>query len=67
MYQISHKIIFLLKQNNTFVKKLDLWNSSKHPIPLSNFFVVYQCKKETNQETKSALKNEIQYAKGFEI
>lgn len=26
-----------------------------------------QCKKETNQETKSALKNEIQYAKGFEI
>jgi iron complex transport system substrate-binding protein len=67
MYQIAHKIIFI-KTKQYFCKKIRFMKFVKNTLfflLISLLFI--QCKKETHHESKSEVKNEIQYAKGFEI
>lgn len=67
MYQISHKSIFI-KTKQYFCKKIRFMKFVKNT---AFFFLIsmlfIQCKKEAPLEINSVVKNEIQYAKGFEI
>ncbi|MFT4983914.1 MAG: iron complex transport system substrate-binding protein [Flavobacterium sp.] len=67
MYQIARKIIFI-KTKQYFCTKIRFMKFVKSTLFLLLIsFLFIQCKKGTHHESKPGVKNEIQYAKGFEI